>query len=146
MALNISGDFLGPSYREPEYKRETEEERIRREAEEEFEREAKEEKEMLEKGEINEHLIMRRIEHYIVQTNVCYYQLCDFAYYYRPTWSVIIRKNSDHIFRLIDSYTKYRQHCHNVFGDPGTDNRRNVTYDTADQSRYYMFESGPFVG
>ncbi len=127
-------NFSTPDYKED--KRETEEERGRRKEKEKWEREVKEEKEMLEKGEIDKHLILSRIERHIIETNSCYYQLCDFAYFHRPTWSVIIRENSNHIFRLIDSYTKYRQHQHNVYGDPGTNARRDVTFDPPDRNRF----------
>lgn len=122
-------DLFEQPRQRPEYAHETEEEREARLWREKIEKQTQQEADMLAKGEVDEDLIMQRIELYIFASNCDYYHLCEHALYHRPAWQRVIRKNTAHITALIASYTAYRQHRHNVVGEPGTDARRNVTYD-----------------
>lgn len=109
---------------------ETNEERIRRLKIERLQEEVEEEKKML-SGNIpmDENLLLNRIEHFIYDSYYCYYALCSYALLERPAWMPVIRKNTVHLTALIEAYTKWRQHKHNVLGEQGTEARRDVTYD-----------------
>lgn len=111
----------------PEF--ETERDKEIRHKKEKLQEEIRQEEKMLTSGVVDEDLIMFRIEHYILDTNCDYYHLCYYALYSRPAWRNVIRKNTNHIVQLIESFTAWRQHRHNVTGEPGTDARRSVKYD-----------------
>ena len=117
-------------WRDTNYGFETFEEKPRRQEEERVQRQIREEERML-SGEIDldENVLLNRIEHFIYDTNSCYYALCAYAISARPAWMRVIRKNTTHLTALIAAYTKWRQHQHDLIGEPGTDARRDVTYD-----------------